>query len=136
MVIATPDKARCAATLDQLMRSGADINASMLALRDGRPFVERCRTPMDSGRFAAMSSSLVALGQSVLRELGAAPLDHVVIEGTEGKLIIFSVPGSSGLLILAVFASRNARLGLVLSQSKTCAQAISTTFTVAGEDAA
>jgi predicted regulator of Ras-like GTPase activity (Roadblock/LC7/MglB family) len=136
MGINPPDRNRCATALDQLLRTGEDISAALLATRDGRPYLERSRIPQYGGRFAAMSSSLVALGHSVLRELGASPLDHILIEGGEGKLIVTSVPGSAGLLILSVLATRDARLGLVLSRSKICVQAVSRAFEVVTEPAA
>jgi len=127
-VIVPPDRTQCAAALKRLIDSSDGIKAATLALRDGRPFLERCRTPLDSGKFAAMVSSMVALAHTFLRELSAGPLDHVLIDGVEGKLVISSVAGSGGLLLLAVFAERDTRLGLVLGHSKTCAQAVSEAF--------
>ncbi|HWS27518.1 MAG TPA: roadblock/LC7 domain-containing protein [Xanthomonadales bacterium] len=128
MGIGAPDRTRCNAALDQLMQSNDGISVVMLALRDGRPFMEKHRHGLDSGKFAAMASSIVALGHSVLRDLRAGPLDHVLIDGAEGKLVISSVPDSGGLLILAVLAARDTRLGLVLGHAKTCAQAVAAAF--------
>ena len=123
-----PNRSQCEAALDRLVGSSDGIRAAMLALRDGRPFVERCRARVDGGKFAAMVSSLVALGQTALRELSAGGLDHVLVEGREGKLVVSSIEGSGGLLLLAVLADSDARLGLVLGQAKTCAQAVSDAF--------
>ncbi len=127
-VTTPPNRAQCDAALARLMDSCDGVRAVMLALRDGRPYVERFRTPLDGGKFAAMVSSMVALGHTVLRELGAGKLDHVLVDGTEGKLVISSISGSGGLLLLAVLAERDARMGLVLGHSKTCAQAVSQAF--------
>lgn len=69
MGLGPPDRVRCAAALDRLLRSNDGISAAMLALRDGRPFVERHRNLVDGGKLAAMASSLVALGHRVLRDL-------------------------------------------------------------------
>lgn len=121
MAARTPDKVVCEKALDSLMQRCDGINALMLAFRDGRPFVERVNSGVDPGRFAAMVSSLVALGHSVLKELKSGMLDHVLIDAAEGKLVITVVPGTGGLLLLAVQATRDARLGLVLGQSKMCA---------------
>jgi predicted regulator of Ras-like GTPase activity (Roadblock/LC7/MglB family) len=71
-----------------------------------------------------MASSLIALGQSVLRELAAGALDHVVVEGAEGKLVVCSVPGANSPLLLAVLAQSDARLGLVLGHAKACARQV------------
>ncbi|MBN8738999.1 MAG: hypothetical protein BGP24_10450 [Lysobacterales bacterium 69-70] len=111
----------CTAALEDLLLRCDDVTAAMIAVRDGRPFAEKIRGRLEPGKFAAMASSLAALGQSVMRDLGAGMLDHVLIESVEGKLVIANVPGSGGLLILAVLARREARLGLVLGHTKTCA---------------
>jgi predicted regulator of Ras-like GTPase activity (Roadblock/LC7/MglB family) len=129
------DRGRCAHALDHLI--GCDgIRAGMLALRDGRPFLMKSRdTTIEPGKVSAMVSSTVALGNTFLRELGAAPLDHILIEGAHGKLVMISIPASAGLLVLAVVAERDALLGLVLGHSKTCAHAVSNVFTASALDA-
>jgi len=125
MALSEAGRKLCAEALDALIARCDGVSAAMLAFRDGRPYVERVRTRADHGKFAAMSSSLVALGQSVLRELDAGTLDHVLVEGTDGKFVVSSIPGSGGLLIIAVLARRDARLGLVLGHAKSCALAVS-----------
>ena len=52
MAVAPPDRALCTQALDRLLSSSDGISAAMLALRDGRPFVERCAGSVDSGKFA------------------------------------------------------------------------------------
>jgi predicted regulator of Ras-like GTPase activity (Roadblock/LC7/MglB family) len=126
--IAAPDKMRCIVALNKLLLSHEGIYATMLALRDGRPYVEKHRRAFDGGKFAAMASSLVALSHTVLRDLESGPLDHVLIEGGSGKLVITNIPESNGLLILAVLAAHDVRLGLVLGYAKTCAMEVSVTF--------
>jgi len=125
MALTEASKKVCVTAIDDLMARCDDVTAAMLALRDGRPWIERARVKHEPGKFAAMSSSLVALGQSVLRELGAGALDHVLVEGIDGKLVVANVPGSGGLMLISVLAKREARLGLVLGHTKTCALAVS-----------
>ncbi len=124
MTVKVPDRARCVAELDRLLGECEAIRAGILALRDGRPFAHSARVGIDAGKLAAMASSLSALGTSVLRELAAGNLDHVLIEGAEGKLVVAAVPGYGGVLILAVLAEPSALLGLVLGRGKACAQAL------------
>jgi uncharacterized protein len=126
MKITLPSRVRCAQALDDLFGRCDGISSAMLALRDGRPYVEKSRVKGDEGKFAAMSSSLAALGQSILRELGSGTLDHVLVEGSTGKLVVCSVPYQQGVLILAVLANREARLGLVLGRALACAQEVAT----------
>jgi len=124
MALTETSREACTAALDDLMRRCEGVSAVMLAFRDGRPYVDRMRDASARGKFAAMSSSLVALGQSVLREVAAGSLDHVLVEGSDGKFVVSSIPGSGGLLIIAVLAQRDARLGLVLGHAKTCSLAV------------
>lgn len=124
MGVSAPDRSRSLAALDRLLQGCEGVSAAMLALRDGRPFVEKVQSGVDSGRFAAMASSLAALGQSVLRELKAGSMDHVLVEGDQGKLVLVTVPETGGLLLLAVLATHGARLGLVLGHARICAQAV------------
>ena len=126
MALTEASREACSTALDALLSRCDGVSAAMLAFRDGRPYVDRLRDAPARGKFAAMSSSLVALGQSILRELAAGGLDHVLVEGSDGKFVVSSVPGSGGLLVIAVLAQRDARLGLVLGHTKTCALAVST----------
>jgi len=114
------DRARCAQALEVLIERCEGVDAALLVLRDGRPFLEKGRADLDRGRMAAMASSLAGLGQSVLKELQKGMLDHVLIEGATGKLVVSVVPGTAERLLLAVSATADARLGLVLGQAKIC----------------
>lgn len=127
---------RSMAALEELLeRSGA--NAAIIASRDGRPFAEKTRERIgvESGRLAAMASSLAALGDGVLRELSSGALDHVLIEGSGGKFVVCRIPGAHNALVLAVHAGASARLGLVLGQAKACAVTLGTLITVRTETA-
>lgn len=121
-----PKLLACSQAVEQFMVRCDYVNMVMVAFRDGRPFVSRSRSDIEPGKFAAMSSSLMALGNTVLRELNAGTLDHLVVEGAQGKMVVAAVPASNGMLIIAVHSNADARLGLVLGHSKTCALAIST----------
>lgn len=118
------DRTRCLAALDRLVGGSDGIAAAMIVLRDGRPFVERIRSGVDAGRFAAMASSLAALGRSVLSELRLGEVDHLLIDGTDGKIVLCSVPDTGRMLLLAVVAAQEARLGLVLGQARICTHAV------------
>ncbi len=124
MGLITREQESCTQELRRLVGKGGYAGA-MLTLRDGRPFAQEVRRDVDSGKFAAMSSSLVALGDTVLRELSAGALDHVLVDGAGGKLVITKAPDCSGMLILAVLTLGDMRLGLALGQVEACAVLIS-----------
>lgn len=119
-----PDPDHALQALARIVSGCEGVQIAMLASRDGRPFVWRSAVAGDSGKLAAMTSSLTALGRTVLRELNAGELDHLLVEGQDGKLVLVGVPGLDGLLVLAVLAERRTRLGLVLGHARMCARAL------------
>ncbi|XRD85976.1 roadblock/LC7 domain-containing protein [Dyella acidisoli] len=96
----------------------------MFALRDGRSYAERCRSTLSINKFAAMSSSLVALSNSVLREIAADTLSYLLIEGEGHKLVLCKVTGSKSALILSIMAKHEINLGLVLGLAKMCVKEV------------
>lgn len=131
----TPERRKeCAAQLTDLMRRTPGVRSALLALRDGRPLAQAAVAGIEPDKFAAMGSSLLTLGASVLRELGGGVLDHVLVEGVEGRLALVRIPESGGLLILCVLATADARLGLVLGQARTCAVAVGEVLRRAGNE--
>ncbi len=124
MAIKVPPRASCARILDELIAGCDGVDAAMLSLRDGQPFVEKTGARITAGKFAAMSSSLVALGSTVLRELNGGALDHILVEGSQGKLVLTRVAASQGVLLLSVFANNQARLGQVLGHAKNSARIV------------
>lgn len=121
MVLSAAHRDACLAQLRHLVERTPGIHVAALGLRDGRPFAHAHRSEVDAGKLAAIASSLTALGATALRELAAGALDHVLIEGARGKLVLVRLPELSGLMILAVQASADTRLGLVLGQARSCA---------------
>ena len=96
----------------------------MFALRDGRSYAERCGSPLSVNKFAAMSSSLVALSNSVLREIASDTLNYLLIEGEGHKLVLCKLTGSKSALILSILAKHEINLGLVLGLAKMCVKEV------------
>lgn len=124
MKLNSSDRVACTHELKQLRERCRGVQATMLALRDGRSFTHLASSSMDVDKFAAMSSSLVALGDTMLRELDAGTFDHVLVDGSRGKLVVSKISGCGGLLILATLATADTRPGLVLGYTRTCALSI------------
>lgn len=124
MKLSPSDHDACKHELKLLRERCRGVQATMLALRDGRTFAHVASSSMDMGKFAAMSSSLVALGDTMLRELDAGTFDHVLVDGSQGKLVVSKISGCGGLLILATLATADTRPGLVLGYTRTCALSI------------
>jgi len=124
MKLNSSDRDACTQQLRILTERCRGVKAAMIASRDGRSFAHLASSSMDMNKFAAMSSSLVALGETMLRELEAGTFDHVLVDGSKGKLVVSRISGRGGLLILATLATADTRPGLVLGYTRTCALSI------------
>lgn len=124
MKLSASDRDACTQELKLLRERCRGVEAVMLALRDGRSFAQFAASSMNMDKFAAMNSSLVALGDTMMRELKAGTLDHVLVDGSEGKLVVSKIAGFDGLLILATLATADTRAGLVLGYTRACATSI------------
>lgn len=129
IAIDMPSQRQCFAALDTLMSNCEGVVAGMFALRDGRPFAERSRVRVSTGKFAAMNSSLMALAGTVMTELAADAAGHVLIEGKEHKLAVCRAPCGRVELFLAILARNDVNLGLVLGYARTCVREICETRT-------
>lgn len=125
MNVDMPGQRQCLAALDKAMAHCPGIVAGMFALRDGRCYAERSRSRVAVGKFAAMSSSLMALSSSVMAELAADTPGYLLIEGSTHKLVACRVPHGQVGLIVAILAQSEVSLGLVLGYARTCAREVS-----------
>ncbi len=124
----------CEHEIESLRSAGDDLQAVILATSDGQP-VYCCGGGSDTaGKFGAMCASLAALGETVMRELEAGALNHVLLEGVDGKLVVLKVPQAGGALVLAVLAGKQARLGMILGQAGICVGRLAEII-AAGDDA-
>lgn len=126
-----PDRVQCERALDNLMRSGEPLTMALLAFRDGRPFALRSTVRRDPGKCAAMSSSLAALSNAILRDIDQDRSELTLLEGAKGKIVLIQVPSGNNLLLLAVHAKSDANLGRILAYSKSCAGEIAKAFPTA-----
>lgn len=135
MSIVLPTQQQCLRALDVLLRRCDGVEAAMFALRDGRSYAERFRSALSVNKFAAMSSSLVALSNSVLREIASDTLNYLLIEGEGHKLVLCKVSSSKGALILSILARHEINLGLVLGLAKMCVKEVADAGQVASTQA-
>jgi len=85
---------------------------------DGR---SRMDNPVDSPQVAAMAASIIALGERVLGRLSRGEIDRILLDGTQGGIIV--VP-SGAEAALAVMVSKDAKLGLVMYEVRRAADQI------------
>ena len=101
--------------LDKLLTNSSDINAAIVSSVDGLAMAQKLSTNMDEHRFAAMSSALLALSDSLVQESQQGQTENVLIEGNNGKVFILH---AGPKLLLTVFTLPTANLGMSLAHAR------------------
>jgi len=107
--------------LKRLNASSAEIEASSVMTRDGLSIASVMEEKVDPDRLGAMCASMLSLADKTAKELDRGNLKQLLIDGTEGYLLLVHV-GSSA--VLAVVARPNVNLGKVLLDTKKTATQI------------
>jgi len=71
----------------------------------------RTSNPVDSPQIAAMAAAIIALGERVLGRLARGELDRILLDGSEGGIIVVPAGPEAAL---AAMVNKDAKLGLVM----------------------
>jgi uncharacterized protein len=105
----------CQAMLDVAMQRMPHLRMASLSTADGRPFALAApATPMDAGRVAAMSSSLLALSESFSREALRGTCRYSLISTDFGVIATVRIPGAKRMHVLAIASDDSEMLAIVL----------------------
>jgi predicted regulator of Ras-like GTPase activity (Roadblock/LC7/MglB family) len=119
------------ARLKQLTSNNPGVLAAQVCTVDGFEVVAVHRNEESRRRLAAMASSLHALGSALVQEVDLGSYENLVLEGSRGKVLMMSVPGCDGTLLLTAIASQDALFGHFHYVCKTCCEALGQQFSSA-----
>lgn len=88
---------------------------------DGLPIQQQSRKPLNTERLSAMASTFISLGDTITGELGAGDCKNIIIENELGVVVLMHINES---LILVSVCSSPRGLGMLLSSTRLCAEAI------------
>jgi predicted regulator of Ras-like GTPase activity (Roadblock/LC7/MglB family) len=110
--------------LEWLFGSVPALSGAVLLCTDGFEVasVSTCSLPVS--RLSAIASSLMALGQASLHELGLAGGGTVLIEGIDGRLLLLEVPSPAQPMVLALTGGADSVPGSMLWAARECVQRI------------
>lgn len=108
-------KAQVNALLHELIGAGSGIYAALFSSIDGYAVTDARRVDLPESKFAAMTSSLIALGESVAREGQQTQCQYVVIVNSDG---VVATKRCSKHFVLTVLARKDTNLGMVLSSAR------------------
>ncbi|NOX43749.1 MAG: hypothetical protein GXP19_08480 [Gammaproteobacteria bacterium] len=111
--------------LRELNASSKEIEASSVMTRDGLSVGSVMEESVDPDRLGAMCASMLSLADKTAKELARGNLKQLLIDGTEGYLLLIHVGTSA---VLAVVARPNVNLGKVLLDARKTATKIHDVF--------
>lgn len=114
-------KTRTQRMIDRLVdmrTTSPDIEASAVVSVDGLIIASDLPQTTEEDRVAAMSAAMLSLGERIARELGRGDLDQVYVRGNNGYVFLLAAGEDA---VLTVLTRREAKLGLVLLDTRRCA---------------
>ena len=101
--------------LRRLNSISGDIEASAVMSGDGLSIASALGDGVDDDRFGAMCASLLALADRTVKEISRGDLKQVLVEGTEGSMLIVRINAKG---VLAVAAQPEANIGRVFLEAR------------------
>ena len=108
--------------LRQMINNCNDIVGAMVSSSDGLAWAEELQQGLDQHRFAAMSSALLALSDTLIKETHQSTPKNVFIESDAGNVFVMHA-GSN--LLLTIFTKAATHIGMPLAFAKRATDEIS-----------
>lgn len=119
----------CLTCITKLVEGHGDVAGALVSTVDGFPIASRLPQPDAAPRLAAMSSSLVAVAEAISRDAQVGDCRDLVIDASEGRVLLMDVPQPGGTLLLMVLCTPTATLGQVLWAARHCRRDMSARLT-------
>ncbi|PAX45752.1 roadblock/LC7 domain-containing protein [Brunnivagina elsteri] len=87
--------------LQSFVSGASDVQGAALVTPDGLELASVLPGGMDEERTAAMSASMLSLGERIGRELARGVVERIVVEGEKGYGVLVSCGSDAVLLVLA-----------------------------------
>ena len=103
--------------LQDFISGSAEVQGAILASPDGLALASVLPIGMDEERTAAMSASMLSLGERIGRELARGSVDRIVVEGEKGYGVLVGCGFEAVLLVLANSAVKQGILFLEIKRA-------------------
>lgn len=123
----TPQDLRTQALEEHLRSFGAEVGGVgvvVLASVDGFAIAQYPARSGRADRLAAMTSSMLALAAAIGRELALGTLEVLMVEASEGKVLMLSIPTADRPLLLMAACAHRSVTGKVLWAARECGRRI------------
>lgn len=113
--IAVIDFSTIESLLQNFVSGAAEVQGAALVSPDGLSLATVLPSTFDEERTAAMSASMLSLGERIGEELSRGVISRILVEGDQGYSILVGC-GDEGILL--VLASQNAKQGVLFLEIK------------------
>jgi predicted regulator of Ras-like GTPase activity (Roadblock/LC7/MglB family) len=103
--------------LQSFVSGTPDVQGASLVSPDGLALTSVLPGNMDDERTAAMSASILSLGERIGRELSRGNVERIVVEGEKGYGILVGCGADAVLLVLASSAAKQGLLFLEIKRA-------------------
>lgn len=110
------------AALERIRSGSSSLALALVLSDDGFEVVRAPAGGSADGRFASISSSVQALGEAVVAELGAGTGEAVIVQASQGYVVQMRVPGEP--FVLAAHFRTGDNLGTAMALVRLAAQEI------------
>lgn len=110
--------------LQQFAGAIPGIKSAVIASVDGFALAQVTGRENQAERLAAMTSSMLALAAAIGRELSLGALEVLMVEASEGKVLMLSIPAPRQPLLLMAACNQRSVIGNVLWSARECGQKI------------
>lgn len=101
--------------LQTFVSGSADVQGAALVSPDGLALASVLSAGMDEERTAAMSASILSLGERIASELARGVVERIVVEGEKGYAVLVGCGSDAVLLVLA---NENVKQGILFLEVK------------------
>jgi len=110
--------------LQEFTESVDGVSAVVIASVDGFALAQAATHVSSGERLAAMTSAMLALASAVGRELSLGTMEVLMLEASEGKVLMQSVVLPRGSLLLMAACGQRSVIGHVLWSARECGRKI------------
>lgn len=121
---AMPEPERVAQEFRRAREQNPGIAMMLLSTSDGRAIAAWSSLEVDPRRLAAMTNSLLTLGETVARELGMSSADHASIATPRGNMVLVRLQHQGKPMTLAALGTLETNAALLLFSARDCASRI------------
>ena len=107
--------------LGDFVSTTSSIQAAAVMSRDGLPIASKLHRHVNDERLSAISASLLSLADRAAKDLEQGKLEQVLIDCSEGFVLLVKVGENA---VLSVVSEQNSRLGMLLHEAQRSASVL------------